>query len=108
MLAFPHLEPTATAWPGVEGGGHPSPRKNTRDGAIVVVLRGAWFGRAACDAPALWPRLRRAVFEARAPDAREDARAAPPGEKSEAESLRRADGRGSARGARSEQVGDER
>ena len=23
VLAFPHLKPTATAWPGGEGGGHP-------------------------------------------------------------------------------------
>ena len=70
---------------------------NDATARILVVLRSAWFGRVAFDAPALVPRLRGAAFEPRAPDAREDARGLH-GETSEAGSLRRPDVRGNARG----------
>ena len=76
MFASSHLKPTATAWPGGEGGGHPRWNKR-RDGTTLVVLRSAQFGRATFIAPALVPRVRRAAFEARAPDVGEEAKGLP-------------------------------
>ena len=76
VLAFRHLKPTATAWPGGEEEGHPRWKKRL-DGPTIVVLRDAWFGRAEFIAPALIPRLGGAGFEARAADVAEDARGLP-------------------------------
>ena len=66
VLAFPHLKPTATAWPGGEGGGHPR-EDERRAGAAPLVLCGVWLGGAARFALAPLPRLRGAALEAPAP-----------------------------------------
>ena len=66
VSAFPHLKPTATAWPGGGGVGHLH-SKERRAGAAVWLQRGAWLGGAVLGARAPVPRLRRAAPEAQAP-----------------------------------------
>ena len=86
VLAFPHLKPTATSWPGRSvlelAFPHRKPTALTwserredehvrlewqRAVAAASLLRNAWLGRAAREAQAPVPWLRGAAFETRTP-----------------------------------------
>ena len=86
VLAFPHLEPTATSWPGKSvlelafphikstpttwserGEGEHVPVGGRRAVAAASLPRDAWLGGAAREAQAPVPWLRGAAFETRTP-----------------------------------------